>query len=215
MHGDMDQQQREVIMKEFRSGSSRVLITTDLLARGIDVQQVSLVSRRLLRVALVHRVGGVSGSGLAEWLRKSRKSVGDVAAKPNRGARFSHSVPYTLDTLDIPSLAVTSNPKSTSRGEAVRDRGVTDRDRHQRWRTGSSRQATFVQHVRSRLLTGSRLRRSSTTTSPPRARTTSTASVVAVVSVARVSRSTLSPPRTSRRSVTSSASTTHKLTRCL
>jgi translation initiation factor 4A len=43
MHGDMSQEQREVIMKEFRSGSSRVLITTDLLARGIDVQQVSLV----------------------------------------------------------------------------------------------------------------------------------------------------------------------------
>jgi len=43
MHGDMEQGQREVIMKEFRSGSSRVLITTDLLARGIDVQQVSLV----------------------------------------------------------------------------------------------------------------------------------------------------------------------------
>lgn len=30
-------------MREFRSGSSRVLITTDLLARGIDVQSVSLV----------------------------------------------------------------------------------------------------------------------------------------------------------------------------
>jgi superfamily II DNA/RNA helicase len=43
MHGDMEQGQREVIMKEFRSGSSRVLIATDLLARGIDVQQVSLV----------------------------------------------------------------------------------------------------------------------------------------------------------------------------
>lgn len=43
MHGEMDQGQREVIMKEFRSGSSRVLIATDLLARGIDVQQVSLV----------------------------------------------------------------------------------------------------------------------------------------------------------------------------
>ena len=39
----MTQQEREVIMKEFRTGSSRVLITTDLLARGIDVQQVSLV----------------------------------------------------------------------------------------------------------------------------------------------------------------------------
>lgn len=43
MHGDMEQRDREVIMKQFRSGSSRVLITTDLLARGIDVQQVSLV----------------------------------------------------------------------------------------------------------------------------------------------------------------------------
>lgn len=39
-HGDMDQNARDVIMREFRSGSSRVLITTDLLARGIDVQQV-------------------------------------------------------------------------------------------------------------------------------------------------------------------------------
>lgn len=32
-----------MILTEFRTGSSRVLITTDLLARGIDVQQVSLV----------------------------------------------------------------------------------------------------------------------------------------------------------------------------
>uniref|UniRef100_A0A8C7ZTV5 RNA helicase n=1 Tax=Oryzias sinensis TaxID=183150 RepID=A0A8C7ZTV5_9TELE len=43
LHGDMDQKERDLIMREFRSGSSRVLITTDLLARGIDVQQVSLV----------------------------------------------------------------------------------------------------------------------------------------------------------------------------
>lgn len=43
MHGDMDQRERDLIMRQFRSGSSRVLITTDLLARGIDVQQVSLV----------------------------------------------------------------------------------------------------------------------------------------------------------------------------
>lgn len=43
LHGDMEQRERDLIMKQFRSGSSRVLITTDLLARGIDVQQVSLV----------------------------------------------------------------------------------------------------------------------------------------------------------------------------
>ena len=60
MHGDMEQAQREVIMKEFRSGSSRVLITTDLLARGIDVQQVSLVINYDLptnRENYIHRIG--------------------------------------------------------------------------------------------------------------------------------------------------------------
>ena len=43
LHGNMDQAGRDVTMREFRSGSSRVLITSDLFARGIDVQQVSLV----------------------------------------------------------------------------------------------------------------------------------------------------------------------------
>ncbi|KAF3621429.1 putative coiled-coil domain-containing protein 94 -like protein [Capsicum annuum] len=41
-YGDMDQNTRAIILREFRSDSFRVLITTDLLARGIDVQQVSL-----------------------------------------------------------------------------------------------------------------------------------------------------------------------------
>merc|ERR1712142_531868 len=60
MHGDMDQKERDAIMREFRSGSSRVLITTDLLARGIDVQQVSLVINYDLptnRENYIHRIG--------------------------------------------------------------------------------------------------------------------------------------------------------------
>ncbi|CAF4005343.1 unnamed protein product [Rotaria sp. Silwood2] len=60
MHGDMDQKERDIIMKEFRTGSSRVLITTDLLARGIDVQQVSLVINYDLpnnRENYIHRIG--------------------------------------------------------------------------------------------------------------------------------------------------------------
>lgn len=43
MHADMEQEKRELILREFRAGASRILISTDLLARGIDVQQVSLV----------------------------------------------------------------------------------------------------------------------------------------------------------------------------
>jgi ATP-dependent RNA helicase len=40
MHGDMPQKEREAIMAEFRGGGSRVLISTDVWARGLDVQQV-------------------------------------------------------------------------------------------------------------------------------------------------------------------------------
>merc|ERR1711879_875475 len=43
IHADLNQETRNLVMRHFRSGSSRVLISTDLLARGIDVQQVSLV----------------------------------------------------------------------------------------------------------------------------------------------------------------------------
>eukprot|EP00602_Paraphysomonas_sp_CaronLab_P004617 CAMPEP_0185017320 /NCGR_PEP_ID=MMETSP1103-20130426/285_1 /TAXON_ID=36769 /ORGANISM="Paraphysomonas bandaiensis, Strain Caron Lab Isolate" /LENGTH=401 /DNA_ID=CAMNT_0027546665 /DNA_START=18 /DNA_END=1223 /DNA_ORIENTATION=+ len=60
MHGDMEQRERDMIMREFRSGSTRVLITTDLLARGIDVQQVSLVINYDLptnRENYIHRIG--------------------------------------------------------------------------------------------------------------------------------------------------------------
>jgi len=59
-HGDVGQKERDVILTEFRTGSSRVLITTDLLARGIDVQQVSLVINYDLPRNLenyIHRIG--------------------------------------------------------------------------------------------------------------------------------------------------------------
>ena len=60
MHGDMPQKEREAIMGEFRSGASRVLVTTDLWGRGIDVQQVSLVINYDLpnsRELYIHRIG--------------------------------------------------------------------------------------------------------------------------------------------------------------
>ncbi|RYR13482.1 hypothetical protein Ahy_B04g070458 isoform A [Arachis hypogaea] len=60
MHGDMPQRERDAIMAEFRSGTTRVLITTDVWARGLDVQQVSLVINYDLpnnRELYIHRIG--------------------------------------------------------------------------------------------------------------------------------------------------------------
>ena len=60
MHGDMKQKERNEIMQQFRSGDTRVLITTDVWARGLDVQQVSLVINYDLpnnRELYIHRIG--------------------------------------------------------------------------------------------------------------------------------------------------------------
>jgi translation initiation factor 4A len=60
MHSDMAAEERALVMKEFISGASRVLVTTDLLSRGIDVQSVSLVINYDLpyqRENYIHRIG--------------------------------------------------------------------------------------------------------------------------------------------------------------
>ncbi|KAI1722767.1 DEAD/DEAH box helicase domain-containing protein [Ditylenchus destructor] len=60
MHSDMEQKQRDEIMKQFRAGESRVLISTDVWARGLDVPQVSLVINYDLpnnRELYIHRIG--------------------------------------------------------------------------------------------------------------------------------------------------------------
>lgn len=86
IHGDMEQQERELIMKQFRSGSSRVLITTDLLARGIDVQQVSLVINYDLpsnRENYIHRIGrggrfGRKGAAINFITEDDKRTLSDI-----------------------------------------------------------------------------------------------------------------------------------------
>tara|TARA_Y100000389_G_scaffold31966_1_gene27128 strand:+ start:2797 stop:3945 length:1149 start_codon:yes stop_codon:yes gene_type:complete len=60
IYGDMHQSDRESIIKNFRNGSTRILISTDILARGIDIQQVSLVINYDVpkyRETYIHRIG--------------------------------------------------------------------------------------------------------------------------------------------------------------
>lgn len=71
MHGGMSQEDRSKVMGEFRSGTTRVLIATDLWGRGIDVQQVSLVicydlcSNRELYIHRIGRSGRFGRKGVA------------------------------------------------------------------------------------------------------------------------------------------------------
>jgi len=60
IHGDLQSEDRISIMQKFKQGHARVLITTDLLARGIDIQQISVVINYDLpryKETYIHRIG--------------------------------------------------------------------------------------------------------------------------------------------------------------
>jgi len=43
LHGKLETQERDAVMESFRQGKTKVLITTNVIARGIDVMQVNMV----------------------------------------------------------------------------------------------------------------------------------------------------------------------------
>ena len=60
IHGELSPQERKNTMNEFKSGKTRILLSTDLLSRGIDIQQLSLVINFDLpksKETYIHRIG--------------------------------------------------------------------------------------------------------------------------------------------------------------
>jgi translation initiation factor 4A len=98
IHGEMDVAERKKRMDDFRSGNARVLISTDLLARGIDVQQVSLVVNFELppqRENYIHRIGR---SG-----RFGRKGVAiNLISKDERNALKDIEKAYSTQINELP-----------------------------------------------------------------------------------------------------------------
>jgi len=80
IHGEMTRHERDNILSAFKSGKYRILISSDLTARGIDVQQVSLVINHDIpssKYTYLHRIGR---SG-----RWGRKGVGINLVTQRRG----------------------------------------------------------------------------------------------------------------------------------
>lgn len=72
MHSDLEQAQREEVMKEFKNGHIDILVATDIVARGIDIDDIKLVVNFDIPhdpEDYVHRIGrtarGTNGQGLA------------------------------------------------------------------------------------------------------------------------------------------------------
>ena len=102
IHGNMNQQERNQVVKEFRDGKSRVLISTDLLSRGIDIQQISIVINYDIPKNIesyIHRIGR---SG-----RYGRKGVAVNFVTNNDREQLSYIEKYyNTDIPELPNLDV-------------------------------------------------------------------------------------------------------------
>lgn len=108
IHGSLEQEERNLRMQEFRTGSSRVLIATDIISRGIDVQGVSLVINYDIPFDYdnyLHRIGrsgrhgrkGVAINFLTDDMRDVQNFRGIEAHYSTKIEEFPHDVAGVLD----------------------------------------------------------------------------------------------------------------------
>jgi translation initiation factor 4A len=106
LHGELDMPERKRRMEQFIQGQTRVMIATDIISRGIDVQQLSLVINYELPTNMesyVHRIGRAG--------RYGRKGTTINLILPEEGNRMKeisshYGMPLTPFPEDTSKLAL-------------------------------------------------------------------------------------------------------------
>lgn len=110
LHGQLEQRKRDAIMRKFREGDSKILVATDIAARGIDVDDVEAVfNYNLPRESedYIHRVGrtgraGKDGLAITLISHKEVKFVKDIAKR--HSLNITHQGIPSIQSLGISSL---------------------------------------------------------------------------------------------------------------
>ena len=112
LHGDIPQAQREKILYRFRNKKTRVLVATDVAARGIDIEGLTHVVNYALPFDVptyVHRIGrtGRAGAkGLAFTFvrpeeRRKLEFIKQAAFKSTKGKLIEEEIPSVKEVLKI------------------------------------------------------------------------------------------------------------------
>ncbi|MDF7800598.1 DEAD/DEAH box helicase [Pontiellaceae bacterium B1224] len=113
-HGDLDQDERTHVLKQFKNRNVRVLVATDIAARGIDIQDLStVVNYDLPRspVDYIHRIGRTGRAG-AEGVAVSFMDYNDMAHFGVIEKRTNVSV----DREQIPGFELTGEKPEKKKG---------------------------------------------------------------------------------------------------
>ncbi len=210
LHGGMTQGQRDSVMLRFRSGRARLLVATNVAARGLDISHVSHVISYDIPddpeeyTHRIGRTGRVDRTGIA-FTFASHKDMGRI----DEIEKATGAVIERLSLADIGKQPLAPNPVPASaapvaaRGNRARAAGRPARSRA--CRRGARRQRRGARR------TARRTRTATTRRAPPPG--SSSAPVAATARAARTSRASSTRPASSRcasRCTTPSASWTSR-----
>ncbi|MGR4989981.1 DEAD/DEAH box helicase [Vibrio rotiferianus] len=125
LHGNKSQAEREEALAQFKSGQIQVLIATDLLARGIHIEQLPVVINFELPMhaeTYVHRVGRTARAG-KQGVAMSLVCHGEAEAL----AAIRNLTQRELPTQDLEGFPVTDKPSTGESKRAPRDKKANRR----------------------------------------------------------------------------------------
>ncbi|HHC6678239.1 TPA: DEAD/DEAH box helicase [Vibrio parahaemolyticus] len=125
LHGNKSQDEREEALAQFKSGQTQVLIATDLLARGIHIEQLPVVINFELPMhaeTYVHRVGRTARAG-EQGVAMSLVCHGEMDALN----AIRHLTQRTLPVQELVGFPVTDKPSTGESKRAPRDKKANRR----------------------------------------------------------------------------------------
>ncbi|ANZ13170.1 DEAD/DEAH box helicase [Vibrio parahaemolyticus] len=125
LHGNKSQDEREEALAQFKSGQIQVLIATDLLARGIHIEQLPVVINFELPMhaeTYVHRVGRTARAG-EQGVAISLVCHGEMDALN----AIRHLTQRALPVQDLVGFPVTDKPSTGESKRAPRDKKANRR----------------------------------------------------------------------------------------
>jgi len=124
LHGDMEQRQREEVIRSFKKGALDVLIATDVAARGLDVNDVSHVFNYHLPFdseSYVHRIGRTGRAG------KEGVAISIVTPHEFRMIqKIQHVTGGKMEAKVIPNIDSVKEKKTSSLKSKISEQKVFD-----------------------------------------------------------------------------------------
>jgi ATP-dependent RNA helicase RhlE len=151
IHGNKSQTARELALDNFKKGKIKLLVATDIAARGIDIDELSyVVNYDLPNVpeSYVHRIGrtgraGSSGMAISFCDHSERPYLQDIQKLINNNITVVHDHPFVNDN-DTQDQAVQpargQRPKGNSK-PAARSKGRSQNNYWRKRKTGGQRKS--------------------------------------------------------------------------